>query len=406
MAHRSIFPTEAGSIVNALRTQRNYTLALYADLPESLWLPADVPYLSHINPPLWELGHLAWFQEYFVLRLPIALIVGAQRELPPSLSVFADGLLNSNTVAHRDRWTNDYPTREQIFGYMAAVLERVCEVAEKNADCAAKNGIEDRNAAEETNFALVLAHELMHQEALAMTLAALDLPLPLVVPERTLFTGESTELAFVGGEILLGADNVAHNANAAQRFQFDNESPAMTVSVAPFTISSNPASRAEFEAFWQSAAYHDPRCWSDEGNAWRAQNSLKKLDKKLASYDARSDRNLAAVHVNYYEAEAFCRAHNRRLPTEAEWEFAATRSPEFWASVGHVWEWTASAFMPRPGFEVGVYQEYSAPWFGSHQVLRGGSFATHPLMKYPQYRNFYTKNRSDMFCGFRTCAIA
>ena len=130
------------------------------------------------------------------------------------------------------------------------------------------------------------------------------------------------------------------------------------------------------------------------------------------------DDNFAAMHINFYEAEAYCRAHHRRLPTEAEWEFAAIHSPEFWASVGHVWEWTASPFTPRPGFVRGMYQEYSEPWFDAHpnspahpahpghQVLRGASFATHPAMKYPQYRNFYTKDRSDMFCGFRTCAIS
>ena len=87
------------AMVNALRAQRNYTLSLYADLPELLWLPADVPYLSYINPPLWELGHIAWFQEYFALRLPAALSVAEKRALPPSLSWFAEALLNSNIAS-------------------------------------------------------------------------------------------------------------------------------------------------------------------------------------------------------------------------------------------------------------------------------------------------------------------
>ena len=137
-----------------------------------------------------------------------------------------------------------------------------------------------------------------------------------------------------------------------------------------------------------------------EGNAFR----------EARQFDAGDQRpNYAAMHVSYFEAEAFCRWKNRRLPTEAEWECAATSSAAFLASTGHVWEWTATPFAPYPHFEAGPYQEYSAPWFLSngvrHQVLKGGSFITHPRLKYAQYRNFYTPERSDMFCGFRTCAI-
>ena len=383
---------EPGDLAKFLCAQRNYTLALYANLPEALWTPAQVPYMSHINPPLWELGHIAWFQEYFSLRLPFARSVGEKRVLPPSCSAFAEALLNSNTTAHHDRWTNIYPSRESMFAYMAEVLERVCEVAEKNPS--------------DANIGLVFAHEFMHQEALAMTLSTLELPLPPAVPKRATLAGEAIDLAFAGGEIWLGKSGTSDDKNAALRFQFDNEFPAMKAQVSPFTIASKPLSGAAFAAFRQSDSYHDARIWSDEGNAWRGQNLANNRQEKSVKLGVTADENLAAMHINYFEAEAYCCAHNRRLPTEVEWEFAATHSPEFWTSVGHVWEWTASAFTPRPGFKCGVYQEYSAPWFDSHQVLRGASFVTHSLMKYPQYRNFYSKNRSDMFCGFRTCKLA
>jgi iron(II)-dependent oxidoreductase len=150
--------------------------------------------------------------------------------------------------------------------------------------------------------------------------------------------------------------------------------------------------------------------------------------------------------VSWHEAQAWCRYANRRLPTEAEWEYAASwdagarrkrRYP--WGShypdavhanlegtgvaaieaypdgdtasgcrqmLGNIWEWTASTFDPYPGFVVDPYQEYSEPWFGTHKVLRGGSFATTRRLIRNTWRNFYTPDRSDVFAGFRTCAIS
>ena len=114
------------------------------------------------------------------------------------------------------------------------------------------------------------------------------------------------------------------------------------------------------------------------------------------------------VSVSWNDAVTFCKLLGRkdyetyRLPTEAEWEYAALEVPGFdW---GRVWEWTASPFQPYPGFSPHPYRDYSQPWFGSRRVLRGACTATSPWLAHPRYRNFFEPQRCDIFAGFRSCA--
>ncbi|MBA3479540.1 MAG: SUMF1/EgtB/PvdO family nonheme iron enzyme, partial [Lautropia sp.] len=116
------------------------------------------------------------------------------------------------------------------------------------------------------------------------------------------------------------------------------------------------------------------------------------------------------IHVNAFEAEAYCHWAARALPTAAQWEHAASGRdgagrygfPAAFRWGRSVWEWTADAFQPYPGFAPGPYRDYSAPWFGSHRELRGGAFATHSRLHDAGYRNFFMAHRSDIFAGFRT----
>jgi iron(II)-dependent oxidoreductase len=171
---------------------------------------------------------------------------------------------------------------------------------------------------------------------------------------------------------------------------FDNEKWAHEVEIAPFRIAKSVVSNAQYLAFvaYGGAA---PRYWRKEGAAWLQ----RRFDRWLPLAPDEPVR-----HVSWNEAQGYCAWAKRRLPTEAEWECASSRLDH-----GQLWEWTASGFDPYPGFVRDPYKEYSEPWFGTHKVLRGGSFAAPARLLRPTFRNFYTPDRGDVFCGFRTCAL-
>jgi iron(II)-dependent oxidoreductase len=125
------------------------------------------------------------------------------------------------------------------------------------------------------------------------------------------------------------------------------------------------------------------------------------VPRVIASVPLAADRPVC--HVNAFEEEAYCRWAGRRLPKEAEWEYAAANELIDWG--GAVWEWLSDPFVPYPGFAADRYLEYSAPWFHTHRCVRGGSFVTRARMHHPRYRNFYLPDRSDIFVGFRSCAV-
>jgi iron(II)-dependent oxidoreductase len=386
----------AGSaLAAALRDSRAATLRLaFADGDGEDW---SVPQRPGLNPIAWELGHLAWFAEFWILRGPHALgDDGFVRAARPVRIAGPDAIFDSARLAHADRWSAALPGRSEL----AATLE-----AQLDACLAAIPGDADDDAAHYFHR-LALFHEDMHGEAFAWSRATLVRPAPAGLEAQPVLSGGGP-LRIEGGEIVLG------RTPAAPGFSFDNELPGRALRLAPFEIDAAPLTQGAFLRFVEAGGYQNASFWPHAAGAWRRAQTVHHPQRWRRAdgggWETRwFDRWLPllpeapVIHVNAWEAEAYCLWAKRRLPSAAEWECAA-RDPRFvWGR--SVWEWTAGPFVPHPGFVPGPYADYSRPWFGDHRELRGGAFATSPRLHHPAYRNFFTPERTDVFAGFRTAA--
>ena len=231
----------------ALQDARNYTLALYERFQlAGLDDLARVPYLPIINPPLWELGHIAWFAEWFVLREAATSHPAAAKY--PCLLPAGDRWFDSGNVAHTTRWTLDLPDSNAIKKYANEILTGLLN---KLAD-------EEDDAIALYPYRLVLAHEDMHGEALAYTLQTTGLAAPTFTTRASEF---KTELRFEGGTFLLGSV-------ATGGFVFDNEKWAHPVTLAAFTLCSNLVTNREYKQFMDEGGYQKIQFWDDAGRAW------------------------------------------------------------------------------------------------------------------------------------------
>lgn len=380
----------------ALLEARARTLALADAWDASTGADALVPYATERNPPLWELGHIAWFQEWWIARNP-GRGEGSRcdplRQRAPSILAAADAWYDSSRVAHPTRWHLPLPGAQGTRQYLAATLAQTLALLDELGPVPGDDAL--------YFFRLVALHEQMHAEAAVYMADALGIDLEAGACAAP--TSEPVELTLSAQRVRLGSGEGG--------FAFDNELQSHEVEVRALWIDSAPVSWGRYLPFVEAAGYERREWWSDDGWAW-----LQSMSSRLPAaarqeggrWKARRagrwlplDPASAAVHLNAHEAHAWCRWAGRQLPTEAEWECAALTLPGFgW---GQVWEWTASPFGPYTGFTPHPYRDYSQPWFGTRQVLRGASRATAPVLADPRYRNFFEPHRQDIFSGLRSC---
>ncbi len=413
-----------------LEDARARTLALVEDLDDGQLMG---PRLAIVNPLLWEIGHVAWFQEKWALRH----LRGAE-----PLRADADALYDSSAVAHDTRWDLPLPSRTDTLAYMRDVLASILDRLAGRAEL----------SREEAYFHyLALFHEDMHDEAFTYTRQTLRYPAPRLGAVPVPAVRDPS----VAGDVVVEGGVFPLGAARDEPFVFDNEKWVHDVAVATFAISRLAVTEGDFAAFADDGGYRRGDLWSDAGRAWLERDRAGGPAYWERGGDGRwwkrrfdavvpLDDDHPMVHVNAHEAEAYCRWAGRRLPSEAEWETAASlaagrkrRYP--WGSsppdggranldgahggtapvsafpggdgpagcrqmLGNVWEWTSSPFLPYPGFVPDPYADYSQPWFGDHRVLRGGCFLTRSRLIRNTWRNFYTPERRDVWAGFRTCA--
>lgn len=390
-----------GALSLALMDARNHTLRWVTAFEKALGgtelrLPTAVQGVAGVNPLRWTIGHLGWFQEFWIARNP-------QREhgeqcdstLPRLASVLTDADLffDPAITSPTERWQLALPELQAVRQYLFDTLETTLELLEGTPD--ADDAL--------YFYRLALFHEDRHSEALATLAQEVGFDSGLLSPLTAL--AARPPLYFPATRWQLG---MPHGG-----FVFDNEKWAHEVVIPAFEIDARPVSWAQYCEFVEDGGYDMASHWCAAGWAWvqeQARRTPRHVDQMrqgvLQRRFGRLDRvpmTHPAVHVSWFEADAWCRWAGRRLPAEVEWEAAAHQGATRGFRWGDVWEWTASTFRPYPGFEAGPVRDFSVPAFGSHKVLRGASFATRGRLRSAKVRNFELPGYDQGFVGFRSC---
>ncbi len=381
--------------------------------------------MAEVSPAKWHIAHTSWFFETFIL----IRFAGGYRRFNPDF----DHLFNSYYVTHgqpflrQQRGFLSRPSVSEVYRYRAAVDEAIEQLGQR-ADQASWAQIEPL-------LLLGINHEQQHQELLLTDIKHAFSVNPLRPAYRTdladtpaLPATDGGWSAFDGGLIEMGAD--------AREFAYDNEQPRHRHWLEPFALADRPVSNAEFMSFIDDGGYRDPRWWLSDGWAtvqaqgWQAPLYWERRDDEWWNFTLGGMRPIdpaaPVCHVSHFEADAFARWAGRRLPTEAEWELAASSLPGrqdgenlrdadhlqpvapsagsgLVQLFGDVWEWTASPYTAYPGFRApaGPVGEYNGKFMSSQIVLRGGSCVTPDDHIRASYRNFFYPKDRWQFSGIR-----
>ena len=388
----------ATPLLTAYNSVRRHTDWLCAALT-----PEDqcVQSMPDASPAKWHRAHTTWFFEEFVL----APALPGYAPFDPSYRYLFNSYYENVGPRHPrpQRGLLTRPGSAEVGAYRAHVDEAMATLL---------GGAPPDSAA--ALVALGFNHEQQHQELLVTdTLHAFaQNPLsPAVLPgwkEKLSAPGQEETIAFNGGVVTIGTNGAA--------FTFDNEGPAHQVLLTPFRLATRPVTNREFLAFVEDGGYAKPSWWMSDGwtavqeQGWKNPLYWRETSSGWAQMGPGGLAPLlpdAAVrHVSWYEADAFARWAGRRLPTEQEWEAAVTADPRLLASTGAVWEWTASAYRPYPGFRPApdAIGEYNGKFMVNQMVLRGSSAVTPPGHARPSYRNFFHPDRRWQFSGLRLAA--
>jgi iron(II)-dependent oxidoreductase len=420
-------PIRPDAPAGALAEARERTLALVAPLSDEA---VETAHSALMSPLVWDLAHIAAYEDLWLVHR-----FAGEPLLHPELAAMYDAFETPRAVR------GDLPllNRVEALEYLGQVRERVLEVL-------AGRGVGDGELLE-----LVVRHEQQHDETMLQAIALHRLePAPaLATVLRPAAPGGHTGLEPVeipGGPFTLGA--------RAAGFAYDNERPRHGADLNGFRIGRTPITNGTWLTFTEGGGYERREWWTDEGWAWKEDYDITHPGAwargpegwrqwRIAGW-APLDPEEPVVHVSWFEADAFARAHGARLPTEQEWEKAATWDQETgrarlypWGDtppdgtqanldqrglgphsagaypagasaygvlgmLGDTWEWTASDFHGYPGFTPHPYPEYSQVFFGpDYKVLRGGSWATRNRVASPTFRNWDLPQRRQIFAGLR-----
>jgi len=333
-----------------------------------------------LSPLAWDLGHIANFEELWLVQT-----IGGREPLRGELGRFYDAIENPRKIRGELPILRD----EELRAYMADVRERTLDVLE---GVEIGPDVEDPLLRDGFVYEMLLAHELQHNETMLQLLQLVDgYELPdQVGSERTSVRIAARSESSAAETVLIEAGE--HEVGAGPPgFAYDNERPRHTVELDAFEIDRTPVSNGAYLSYMEATGAEPPLYRERDGDGW--------VDTSRGQRTA-IDPSDPVIHVSWEQADGFARWAGKRLPTEFEWEAAREQLD----GLGHGWEWTSSHFLAYPGFEAFPYREYSEVFFGDeYRVLRGGSWATHPRVARPTFRNWDLPQRNQIFAGLR-CA--